>query len=256
MALSLNKPLIVFDLETTGINTSKDRIIELYMIKILPNGEEEHLHHKLNPGIPIPKESSAIHGIYDGDVADCLQFKDIGSDLISFIDNSDFAGFNSNHFDFPLLVEEIYRVGLEIDIDKRRFVDAQRIFHKKEPRNLAAAYQFYCNKELLNAHSAEADTVATWDIIKAQVTHYEDLENTVEYLHEFSGQNDLIDLAGRIRKNNEGEAVFYFGKYKGQSVADIFKKDPSYYNWMMGGDFAENTKRVITKIRLSLLNFK
>jgi DNA polymerase III subunit epsilon len=254
MALSLNNPLIVFDLETTGINTSKDRIIELYMIKILPNGEEQHLHHRINPGMPIPKESTAIHGVVDADVADCPKFKDIGNSLLEFIGQSDFAGFNSNHFDFPLLVEEIYRAGLEIDVDGRKFVDAQRIYHKKEPRNLAAAYRFYCSKDLIDAHSAAADTIATWEVIKAQVEHYEDLENNVEFLHQFSGQNNLIDLAGRIRRNNEGEAVFYFGKYKGQSVADVFKKDPSYYNWMMRGDFAENTKRVVTKIRLSLLN--
>lgn len=254
MLLELSTPLIVFDLETTGINTAKDRIIELYMIKVMPNGEEKHLHHKLNPGIPIPAESSAIHGIYDKDVVDCPTMKDIGNELIQFIGNSDFAGFNSNHFDFPLLVEEIYRAGLDFDIEGRKFIDAQRIFHQKEPRNLAAAYQFYCSKELKDAHTAAADTIATWEIIKAQIEHYDDLENNVEYLHKFSGQDNLVDLAGRIRRNNEGEAVFYFGKYKGQSVKEVFKKDPSYYSWMMRGDFAENTKRVVTKIRLSLLN--
>lgn len=254
MTLSLSKPLIIFDLETTGINTSKDRIIELYMIKALPNGEEEHLHHRLNPGIPIPAESTAIHGIHDEDVAHEPTFKEIVNELISFIGDSDFAGFNSNHFDFPLLVEEIYRAGADLDTEGRRFIDAQRIYHKKEPRNLAAAYKFYCEGNLEDAHTAKADTEATWAVLKAQVERYDDLASDVVSLHEFSGQNNLVDLAGRIRRNADNEPVFFFGKYKGQSVREVFKRDPSYYNWMMQGDFAENTKRVVTKIRLSLLN--
>jgi len=254
MSLNLVNPLIIFDLETTGINTSQDRIIELYMIKALPSGQEEHHYLKLNPGIPIPPDSSAIHGIYDDDVKDCPTFKDIVNDLIAFIGSSDFAGFNSNKFDFPLLVEEIYRAGADFDIEGRKFIDAQRIFHQKEPRNLAAAYRFYCDESLEDAHTAKADTVATWEIIKAQVEKYEDLENNVDFLHKYSGQSDLVDLAGRIRRNKDGVPVFFFGKHKGQPVKEVFRKDPSYYSWMMRGDFAENTKRVVTKIRLSLLN--
>jgi DNA polymerase-3 subunit epsilon len=254
MKLQLVKPLIVFDLETTGVNTGHDRIVEIYMIKVDVDGSEKHLHKRLNPTIPIPPEVSEIHGIYDQDVKDCPTFKEVGPELNAFIGDADFAGFNSNRFDFPLLAEEFHRAEIDFDTERRKFVDAQRIFHMKEPRNLAAAYQFYCKKDLENAHSAEADTRATWDIIKAQLEHYPDLEPKVDELHKFSGQTDLVDLAGRIRKDKNGLPIFAFGKFKGQLVVDVFKKEPSYYEWMMRGDFPGDTKRIITKIRLQSKN--
>lgn len=250
MKLKLHKPLVVFDLETTGINTSTDRIVELYAIKVSPDGFEDHLHEYFNPTIPIPHEVSLIHGIYDKDVADKPTFKDKAHELNTFVANADFGGFNSNRFDFPMLVEEFYRAGIDFETEGRKFVDAQRIFHTKEPRNLGAAVKFYCNSELENAHSAKADTVATWDVIKSQLERYTDLEPTVDALHKFSGQDNLVDLAGRIRRNDKGNPIFFFGKYKGKEVVSVFAKDPSYYDWMMRGDFAQHTKKVITKLRL------
>jgi DNA polymerase III subunit epsilon len=252
MPLQLKKPLVIFDLETTGINVSKDRIIDIFLIKAKPDGTEESYYKRLNPGVPIPQETSEIHGIYDKDVVGCPLFGDIAKELNTFIEDGDFAGFNSNRFDFPLLVEEFYRADIDFDTEKRKFVDAQRIFHVKEPRNLAAAYQFYCNQSLENAHTAEADTKATWEIIKAQVDRYEDLPDTVEALHSFSGQNVLVDLAGRIKRNKAGHPCFAFGKHKGKTVEEVFKKEPSYFEWMMKGDFPENTKRVITRLMLQL----
>ena len=251
MKLTLNRPLIVFDLETTGINVSQDRIVELYAIKIQVDGSEEHIHQYLNPTVPIPLQASEIHGIYDKDVADMPTFQEKAQELNQFMLNCDFGGFNSNRFDFPLLVEEFYRAGVDFDIENRKFVDAQRIFHRMEPRNLTAAYKFYCNKELVDAHSAKADTVATWDIIKSQVDHYDELEPTVDFLNEFSGNSEFMDFATRIKRGPNNEPIFNFGKFKGQNVAEVFKRDSGYYHWMMKGDFAENTKRVITKIMLS-----
>lgn len=256
MPLELKKPLVIFDLETTGINVSRDRIIDLYLIKAHPDGHEEHLYKRLNPGLPIPPETSAIHGIYDKDVKDSPLFADVAKELNTFIGNADFAGFNSNRFDFPLLVEEFYRAGIDFETEKRKFVDAQRIFHVKEPRNLGAAFQFYCNQTLVNAHSAEADTIATWEIIKAQVDKYSDLPSTVDALHSYSGQNDLVDLAGRIRKNKDGQHIFAFGKHKGKTIAQVFKSEPSYFDWMMKGDFPEHTKRVLTRLMLQLKTAK
>ena len=246
--------MVVFDLETTGINISQDRIVELYAIKIDVNGEEKHLHQYFNPTIPIPAEVSAIHGIYDADVADKPTFNEKAAELNQFMMHCDFGGFNSNRFDFPLLVEEFYRAGIDFDVDSRKFIDAQRIFHKKEPRNLSAAYKFYCDKDLENAHSAKADTVATWEIIRSQVDHYDDLEPDIDFLNEYSGQSEFMDFSMRIKRGENNEGIFNFGKFKGQKVADVFKKEPSYYDWMMRGDFAENTKKVITRIMLSTKN--
>lgn len=251
MKLKLRRPLVVFDLETTGVNVATDRIVELYAIKIQPDGQEEHVHHVVNPTIPIPIQASQVHGIYDKDVADKPTFKELAAGLNEFMKNCDFGGFNSNRFDFPLMVEEFYRAGIDFEVESRMFIDAQRIFHRKEPRNLTAAYKFYCDKNLEDAHSAKADTVATWEIIKSQVEHYEDLDPDIESLHEFSGNSEFMDFATRIKRGENGEALFNFGKYKNQSVAEIFKKEPGYYHWMMNGDFAENTKKVITKIMLS-----
>ncbi len=254
MNLTLTKPLVFFDIESTGISTSKDRIIELYLIKLNPEGTEEHLHELYNPGIPIPAEASAIHGIYDKDVKDKPSFTQKAAELNLFLDNCDFAGFNSNKFDVPLLVEEFYRAGLNLDIEHRKLVDVMRIFHTMEPRNLAAAVKFYCDKELENAHSAKYDTIATFEILKAQLEKYPTLDKTIEGLHKLSAQNGQVDLAGRIVMNDRKEEVFNFGKHKGKLVKEVLKREPSYYDWMMQSDFTANTKNELTKIRLRLLN--
>ena len=250
MNLNLTKPLVIFDLETTGVNTAKDRIVELYMIKIQPDGRRVDLHQRFNPEMHIPAEVTSIHGISNEDVANEPTFKEKAHELNQFLLNCDFAGFNSNKFDFPMLVEEFYRVGVEFETLKRKFIDAQRIFHLKEPRNLSAALKFYCEKNLENAHSAKADTEATWDIIQSQLDKYTDLENNIDFLHKFSGQSNLVDLAGRLIYNEKKEIVFNFGKHKGKTVADVLKIEPSYYEWIMNGDFAMQTKKVLTQLRL------
>ncbi|TNE80392.1 MAG: 3'-5' exonuclease [Bacteroidetes bacterium] len=254
MFIDIRRPLVFFDLETTGINTTHDRIVEIYLIKLMPDGEEIHRRDLLNPGIPIPEGASKIHGIYDEDVKDQPTFKDIATDLARFLDNCDFAGFNSNRFDFPMLVEEFLRYQIEFDTENRKFIDVQRIYHVMEPRNLAAAFRYYCNKELVDAHSAKADTEATYEILKAQLGKYEQLESNLDFLHHFSGQSNLVDLAGRIVKNEAGEACFNFGKHKGKTVQQVFSQDPSYYDWMMKGDFALQTKQVLTRLRLKQFN--
>lgn len=251
--IKLNKALVVFDLETTGVQVATDRIVEIYCIKIQPDGSEEHLHQVLNPTIPIAPEVSAIHGIWDKDVVDKPTFQDFAIELHTFLENCDFGGFNSNRFDFPLLAEEFYRVGVAFDTN-RKFIDAQRIFHKMEPRNLSAAYQKYCGKDLIDAHSAKADTVATWEIIKAQVDHYDEIEGNIDFLNAFSGESEFYDFARRIKRSESGEALFNFGKYKDQKVIDVFKENKGYYDWMMKGDFPENTKSVITKLALQSKN--
>jgi DNA polymerase-3 subunit epsilon len=254
MFINLTRPLVFFDLETTGVNTTNDRIIEIYLIKLFPDGKEEQRRFLINPGIPIPEQASKIHGIYDKDVEGKPRFADIAKELSSYLDQCDFAGFNSNRFDFPMLVEEFLRYDIDFDIENRRFIDVQRIFHVMEPRNLAAAFKFYCEKELINAHSAEADTVATFEILKAQLNKYTQLEPSIDFLHHFSGQSNLVDLAGRIVKNEKGEEVFNFGKHKGKPVKDIFRQEPSYYDWMMKGDFPQQTKNVLTRLRLREFN--
>ena len=231
MKLNLKRPIVFFDLETTGVDTAKDRIVEISMVKVMPDGEEIVKTRKINPGIHIPEEATAIHGITDEDVKDCPTFAQIARSLEQFIAGCDFGGFNSNRFDLPMLVEEFMRAGISVDFKRRRFVDVQNIFHKMEQRTLVAAYKFYCDKDLTNAHSAEADTLAT-------------------FLAEFSTRNESADYAGRILYNEKGEEVFGFGKYKGRCVAEIFESEPSYYNWMMNGDFPLYTKKVITEIRL------
>jgi DNA polymerase-3 subunit epsilon len=254
MNVQLTRPLVVFDLETTGINTQKDRIIEISLLKVFPNGDEELRTYRVNPTIPIPKDSSAIHGIFDQDVADKPTFKQLAKEIEHFLELCDFAGFNSNKFDFPLLVEEFYRAEIDFEIDNRKFIDVQRIFHTMEPRNLSAAYKFYCNRNLVNAHSAEADTIATWNILKAQIERYDNLPKDVKGLHEHSGQSRNVDLAGRFVYDNNKVAVFNFGKHRGKSIEWVLEKEPSYYKWMMDGDFPLQTKRVLTKIRLNLMN--
>lgn len=250
MQLNLKRPLIVFDLETTGVNISQDRIVEMCYIKVFPDGAEEVKTMRFNPGIPIPNESSLIHGIYDADVANEPKFAEKAKELAEKFQGCDFAGFNSNKFDFPMMVEEFLRVGVDFDVENRKFVDAQRIFHMMEQRNLSAAYKFYCNKELENAHSAEADTKATLSVLKAQIERYENLKNDIDFLHQMSGQSNNVDLSGRMVYDAKGRAVFNFGKHKGKAVEDVFKAEPSYYQWMMDNDFALDTKRRLTQIKL------
>lgn len=256
MQLNLKNPLIFFDLETTGINIVKDRIVEISFVKVHPNGKEETKTRRINPGMPIPPESTAIHGISDEDVKDCPTFKEIAKSLATQIEGCDLAGFNSNRFDIPMLAEEFLRAGVDIDFNRRKFVDVQTIFHKMEQRTLSAAYKFYCNKELENAHTAEADTMATYEILKAQLDRYSELKNDVVFLSEFSSFNNNVDFAGRMVYNDKGEEVINFGKYKGQLVTEVLQKDPSYYAWIMNGDFTLNTKKVLTEIKLRAFNSK
>ena len=251
MKLNLKNPLIFFDLETTGTNINSDRIVEICYLKVYPNGNEESKTMRINPEMHIPEASSAIHGIYDADVADCPTFKDVAKKIAADIEGCDLAGFNSNRFDIPVLAEEFLRAGVDIDLMKRKFVDVQVIYHKLEQRTLSAAYKFYCGKSLEDAHTAEADTRATYEVLKAQLDHYpEVLENDIAFLSNYSSYNKNVDFAGRIVYNEQGVEVFNFGKYKGMSVAEVLKKDMGYYGWIMQGDFTLNTKNVLTKIRL------
>tara|TARA_B100000965_G_scaffold368737_1_gene355614 strand:+ start:233 stop:1000 length:768 start_codon:yes stop_codon:yes gene_type:complete len=254
MSLNLKKPIVFFDLETTGVDVAKDRIVEISIMKIHPDGKKEVKTRRVNPEMPIPKESSEIHGIYDEDVKDEPTFRALAKSLAQFIGNSDLAGFNSNKFDVPLLVEEFLRVGVDFDLENRKLVDVQNIFHKMEQRTLVAAYKFYCDKELINAHSAEADIKATYEVLEAQIEKYDELENDVSFLAEFSQRNRNVDLMGRIVLNDEGVEVFNFGKHKGKAVTEILEKQPSYYAWMMDGDFPLYTKKVLTAIKLKSFN--
>jgi DNA polymerase-3 subunit epsilon len=250
--LQLTRPLIVFDLETTGISISNDRIVEIACIKVFPDGKEEIRTERVNPGMPIPPEITAIHGISDEDVANKPKFEELARELATFMHGCDFAGFNSNKFDFPLLVEEFLRAGVDFDVENRKFIDAQRIFHMMEPRNLSAAYRFYCDQTLVNAHSAEADTRATWEIIQAQITRYPQLKNTLDELGKVSGQNNLVDLAGRMIYNAQKKELFNFGKHKNKLVEEVLSKEPGYYQWIMDNDFSLDTKRRLTKIKLRM----
>ena len=255
MDLNLKNPLVFFDLETTGINITRDRIVEISVLKVHPNGKEETKTRRINPEIPIPPESTAIHGITDDDVKDCPTFKQVAKSFADLLEGCDMAGFNSSRFDVPLLTEEFLRAGVDFDTSKRKFVDVQIIFHRKEQRTLEAAYAFYCNKKLENAHSAEADVIATYEVLKSQLDRYDDLENDINFLSkEYSSFNNNVDLAGRIILNDKGVEVFNFGKHRGKSVTDVLNKEPSYYSWMMDGDFPLNTKQVLTKLRLRDIN--
>lgn len=252
MNLKLHKPLCIFDLETTGTDISKDRIVEICILKVNPDGSRESKTWLINPGIPIPAKASEVHNITDEDVADKPSLKDIAPQIMQMLAGADLGGFNSNRFDVPLLAEELLRVGVDFDFDlsKIRLIDAQVIYHKMEPRNLSAAYKFYCDKTLENAHSAEADTHATFEIIDAQVGKYQELGNNVDALSEFSYHSKFADLAGNIIYDSEGVEVFNFGKYKGQRVVDVFKKDIGYFGWIQNADFPRYTKKVLTAIQL------
>jgi DNA polymerase-3 subunit epsilon len=250
MKLRLKNPLIIFDLETTGINIVSDRIVELSYLKVYPNGDQEARTMKINPTIPIPEKVSKIHGITDQDVRDAPTFQEVARSIANIFEGCDFAGFNSNKFDIPLLAEEFIRADVDIDLMKRKFIDVQVIFHKKEQRTLEAAYKFYCYKELKDAHSAEADTLATFEILKAQLERYEDLPTDIDELSKYSSHNRNVDFAGRIIYDDNEQEVFNFGKYKGQLVEDILRKDPAYYSWMINSDFPLYTKKVLTSIKL------
>ncbi len=267
MELNLTRPLIIFDLETTGINIANDRIVEIAYLKIHPDGKEESNTILLNPTIPISKQSTEIHGITDEDVKDKPTFKDIAKDLAEVFEGADIAGYNSNKFDIPMLAEEFLRAEVDVDLKRRNFLDIQVIFHKMEQRTLSAAYKFYCNKNLENAHSAEADTRATYEILKAQLSHYKDVEykdqkgnaskpvvNDVQELAKFTSHTKNVDYAGRIIYDEKNREVFNFGKYKGKPVEDILEKDPGYFGWMMKGDFPLYTKKVLTAIKLRQMN--
>jgi DNA polymerase-3 subunit epsilon len=261
MKLQLKRPLAFFDLETTGTNIGADRIVEISVIKLNPDGSEKVLTLRVNPGIPIPLESSLVHGIYDEHVKDEKQFHELGQQIADFIHDSDLAGYNSNKFDIPMLMEEFLRAGVNFDLDNRHFVDVQNIFHQMEQRTLKAAYQFYCDKQIIDAHSAEADTRATMEVLLAQIERYENQEwedkkgnksvpvvGDVEALHKFTNLSRPVDFAGRMVYNEQGEELINFGKHKGKRVEDVLNVEPSYYSWMMQGDFPLYTKRKLEDI--------
>lgn len=254
MNLHLKNPIVFFDLETTGINFQSDRIVEISYLKVYPNGKEESKTFKVNPEMHIPEESSLIHGIYDKDVENEPTFKMLAANIANDFKGCDIAGFNSNRFDVPLLAEEFLRAGTDINLKKSKFIDVQTIFHKKEQRTLSAAYKFYCDKNLEDAHTAEADTRATYEVLKAQLSRYDDLVNDVDFLSEYSSFTKNVDYAGRIIYNDKKEEIFNFGKHKGKRVVDVLKQEPSYYDWIMQGDFSLHTKKVLTEIKLRDFN--
>lgn len=257
MKLNLKNPIVFFDLETTGININADRIVEICYLKVYPNGNEEAKTLRINPEMHIPESSSAIHGIYDEDVANCPTFREVARNIANDIEGCDLAGFNSNRFDIPVLAEEFLRAGVDIDMTKRKLIDVQVIFHKMEQRTLSAAYKFYCEKDLEDAHTAEADTRATYEVLQSQLERYADeLKNDMAFLSEYSSYNKNVDFAGRMVYDENGVEVFNFGKYKGQVVSEVLKKDPGYYSWIQNSDFTLNTKAVLTKIRLRELTGK
>lgn len=249
MILPLKRPLAIFDLETTGLNITKDRIVEIAIIKVNPDGSEEHYSKRVNPEIPIPEEISLIHGIYDADVKNEPNFSQIADELVAFIGDADLAGYNSNKFDIPVLSEELLRVGNQFDVSNRKFIDVQNIFHKMEQRTLAAAFLFYCDKKIENAHNALADTSATWEVLKAQLSKYDNLEKDVNFLSDFSkGSNlNILDFAGRLAVNENGDAVYNFGKNKGKTIKEISISEPGYYGWMLNADFPLYTKQCLRK---------
>lgn len=246
MKLNLSRPIVFFDLETTGTSITNDRIVEISYIKVNPDGSEQTDTIRVNPGMPIPPASTAVHHITDSDVAEAPRFADIAVELDRIFADCDFAGYNSNKFDVPLLVEEFSRAGINFQIAGRRFVDVQNIFHKMEQRTLVAAYKFYCGKDLANAHSALADTRATYEVLQSQLDRYDNLKNDVEMLAEFSRSGRGLDLASRVVLDDNDVPVFNFGKHKGRPVKEVFRKERSFYSWIMQGDFPKNTKDVLT----------
>lgn len=256
MQLNLKNPLVFFDLETTGTDIVNDRIVEISYLKVYPNGNEESKTLRINPGMHIPEGATAIHGITDEDVKDCPKFKEVAKNLAKEIEGCDLAGYNSNRFDIPLLAEEFLRAEVDINMKKHKFVDVQTIFHKKEQRTLSAAYKFYCHEDLVGAHGAEADTRATYEVLKAQLDKYPDLTNDIAFLSNYSSFNNNADFAGRIIYDANGDEVINFGKHKGKKVVDVFREDTGYYGWVMQSNFALDTKRVLTDIYLHKFRFK
>ncbi|MCK5845801.1 MAG: ribonuclease H-like domain-containing protein [Bacteroidales bacterium] len=267
MELELGKPIIFFDLETTGINAARDRIVEIGAIKVMPNGAELKLEQRINPGIKIPRQTSNIHGIFDEDVKDMPTFKEFAPELIQFFENADLAGYNSNRFDVPLLAEEFLRADIDFDMKNRKLIDVQTIFMKMEQRSLSAAYKFYLNKKMENAHAAMADVQATYDVFKAQLDRYKEIPyedkngnltfpvvNDMKKLAEFATFSRNVDLAGQIIYDENNAVVFNFGKHKGRKVTDVLEKEPNYYNWMIKADFPAYTKKVLTEIKLQGFN--
>ena len=250
MKLNLVKPIIFFDLETTGTDFSKDRIVEICYIKVYPDGREVEYTKRINPEMHIPEGASAVHGIYDADVKDCPTFREVAREIANEFEGCDVAGFNSNRFDLPMLAEEFLRAQVDIDLSRLRAIDVQVLYHKREPRTLSAAYKFYCGENLEDAHSALADTRATYNVLKAQLDHYDDMPNDIEALSKESSFTNNVDFAGRIVYDENGREVFNFGKYKGMPVDAVLDRDPGYYGWMMNGDFSLNTKQVLTRIKL------
>lgn len=256
MELKLSKPICFFDLETTGIDIGKDRIVEISIFKVYPNGNKESKTWLVNPTIPIPPQTTAVHGITDEKVANEPTFNELASAVYNMIKDSDLAGFNSDRFDIPLLAEEMLRAGVDFDMKNRVSVDVQTIFHKKEERTLSAALKFYCGQDLENAHSAEADTMATYEILKAQLERYSDLDNDMKLLSEFSTRKKNADFAGMISFDKEGNEVFSFGKHKGVKVDTVLENEPGYFSWIQNADFPLYTKKVLTAIKLRKLNTK
>lgn len=256
MKLSLKNPLIIFDLEATGLNITTDRIVEINYLKIYPDGREESKTLRFNPEMKMDPKAIAVHGIKDEDLKDCPTFKEYAKTIANIFEGCDFAGYNSNKFDLPMLAEEFLRADVDFDLKKRKFIDVQVIYHKMEQRTLSAAYKFYCEKELENAHSAEADTRATYEVLQSQLDKYSNLENDIDKLSEFSSHNRSVDFAGRIIYNDKDVEVFNFGKYKGVPVEEVFEKDPAYYSWMINSDFPMYTKKVLTAIKLRGFNKK
>jgi len=267
MQLQLKKPVVFLDLETTGINIVTDRIVEIALVKVKPNGEEEEVLMRINPSVPIPEEASSIHGIYDEDVKNEPIFKEVAKKVAKFLEGCDLAGFNSNRFDIPLLAEELLRADIDIDLKKNNFIDVQAIFHKMEKRTLAAAFKFYCHQELKDAHSAMADTKATYEVLKAQLDRYENVEfednkgkkstpivNDIEKLSEFSSYDKNVDFVGRIVYDENGVEVFNFGKNKGIPVEQILEEQPGYFGWILNSEFPLYTKKVLTQIKLRMMN--
>ncbi|GAB4127871.1 MAG: 3'-5' exonuclease [Raineya sp.] len=263
--LNLKKPLVFFDLETTGTNIAKDRIVEFAFLKVMPNGNREMRAKKINPQMPIPLRSSQVHGIYDKDVQDAPTFKQVAKELAYFLEGADLAGFNIIRFDVPMLVEEFLRSGVDFSMNNRRLIDAQKIFHLMEPRSLSAAYLFYCGKKLEDAHSAEADTMATFEVLQSQISHYQGVKikdkngqeyepiiNDMEALHQITAEK-IVDFAGTMIFNEQGEEIFNIGKHKGKLVVEVLKADPGYYDWYQKADFSLDSKRKLTEIRLRAL---
>lgn len=253
MQLNLKNPIIFFDIESTGLSVASDRIVEISVVKVFPNGEKEIKTKRINPTIPISKEAQAIHGISNEDVKNEPTFGQIAKSLAKYIEGCDIAGYNLMKFDIPLLSEEFLRADVDFDFRKRKIIDVQNIFHKMEQRTLKAAYKFYCEKELENAHSAEADTLATYEVLMAQLDRYSELENDVKFLADFSTKNKFADYAGRIVYNEKGEPIFNFGKHKGRLVTEVLRNEPSYYSWIINGDFTRDTKKVLTEIKLTMM---